>query len=455
MHKPLNFLRATSVAISLLSGAAAWSADESCQLRYPIVLSHMWSVSPICEQPEVTGPKACEKTQDYERHCAQKSTGPDGAPKCLNWRTPDDEADLPPRDHNAHDPSLVRDMRSYHRYFSKAIVSRLRDICGNTVYIADKPPYAGYAVRARSLRATVLQALKETGADKVNVIGMSMGVQDARYMIAVLPIDDAKPDGPRMNTRVASLVSLVGEDGGAESAAIGLATFSMANGGDWSIPPKARDIEETVGHIAVSSWKRQGEPLDKPGALLERCQGPRECDLSDPMDRYRWLLRSVINLSPAYMRPSIWSAVAKPPTNWDKMRAVAGEPHEAWRDIVPAALEAANGVHYMAYGALLNYPQPSWGHPEVFLAVTLFGGPNDSNVSLKRQLFENQAANFETVKVMRGAPLTTGYHHTFFSGRNDRMYSSIRPADQEPAPYGGSSADFHHQLARDLRARGF
>lgn len=447
--------RAAWAAISLLSSTAAWSVDTSCKLRYPIVLSHMWSVTPLCEQPDATGPQACEKAQDYERYCAEKSVAPDGAPKCLAWRIPDDEADLPPRDHNVNDPTLVRDMRAYHRHFSKAIVERLRDTCGNPVYIADKPPYASHALRARVLRTTVLQALKETGASKVNIIGVSMGVQDARYMIAALPVDDAQPDGPRMNTKVAALASLVGEDGGAESAAIGLAGFALLGNGDLSTPPKGRDMDATLRYIADASWKRQGEPLDKPGMLIEHCQGPRECDLTEPVSRYRWFLRSVINLTPAFMRPSQTDFVARPPIGWDDMRAFTDEPDRAWRDSVPPELETNNGVHYMAYGALLRFPQPSWGHPETFIAVSLFGGPNDSNVSIKRQMFANTAANFETVKVMRGAPLTTGYHHTFFSGRNDRMYASSKSREQEAAPYGGSSADFHHQLARDLQSRGF
>ncbi len=454
MRALITWARPAALAAGLLASNAAWSVDASCQLKYPIVLSHMWSATPICENPDATGAQACEKAQDYARYCAQKSTLPDGSPKCLEWRVPDDEADLPPRNHNVNDPSLKRDLRSYHRYFSKDIVTRLRDTCGNPVYIADKPPYASYEVRARVLRTTVLQALRETGAQKVNVIGMSMGVQDARYMIAALPVDDARPDGPRMNTRVAAMVSLVGEDSGADSAGIGLAGIALGVFGKWDNPPIPRESEAVLDYIHAASWKRADQDLAQPGQLVEHCQG-LECDLSTPQARYRWLLRSMVNLSPAFMRPSQSEAMAKPPIGWSELRAFTGEPDNAWQDRVPAALETNNGVHYMAYGALLRFPQPSWGGQVIFLAVSLFGGPNDSNVSLKRQMFTNPAPNFENVKIMRGAPLTTGYHHTFFSGRNDPMYGPTKPREQEPAPYGGTSADFHHQLARDLRARGF
>ncbi len=449
-----SLIRMALAGASLLSSATAtWALDPSCQLQYPIVLSHMWSASPICSVPDRTGAKSCEVNQDYAKYCVNKSTGADGNPKCLEWRVPDDEADIPPRDYNVNDPSLVRDMRSYHRYFSKAIITRLTDTCGNKVYIADKPPFTSYAIRARVLRSTVLQALRETGAAKVNLIGMSQGVQDARYMTAVLPLDMADPTGPRMNSKVASLVSLVGEDGGTESAAITLAALVATTGGNWAkYPPSV--VAELDRDFIVGTWKKLGAPMDVPGQLVEDCKAPVECDMSTPLLRFKWLLRSSVDLSPAFMRPSLIDEVAKPVLGWNSMRQFAYQSDNSWSVSVPPSLEANNGVRYMSYGAVLRRPQPGWEHPETFYAVSLLALENDSHVSLKRQQFLNKAPNFENLKVMRGAPFTTGYHHTFFSGRNDPMYESTKPSEREPAPYGGSSADFFQQLARDMQARG-
>ena len=436
----------------LLASTAAWSVDLTCKLQHPIVLSHMWSTAPICANPEVTGAFSCENVQDYARYCARKSVRPDGSRKCLEWRVPDDEADLPPRDRNRHDPSLVRNLRGHHRYFSKAIVSRLRDACGNKVYIADKPPFASYEVRARALRNTVLQALNETGASKVNIIGMSMGVQDARYMAAVLPLDPNGTHGTRMKEKVAAIVSLVGEDGGAESATLGLLQGFAATGGNWAAYPAY--VEPALKVIADASWKRQGAPAGDAGMLLEYCQGPRECDLRDANQRYKWFLHSVVQLSPAFMRPSALDALAAPLPGWDSLRAFVGEPDRQWRDRVPMALEANNGVRYMAYGAVLRFPHPAWPGSDQFHLISMLAGENDSNVSLARQMFANPAPNFENLKVMRGAPLTTGYHHTRFSGIHDGVYGSLKPEEQEPAPWRGGSADFYQQLARKMRARG-
>lgn len=445
-------VRASLAVLAVALSLPAWSVDEQCHLQRPIVLSHMWSTVPICERPEVTGELACENIWDYERYCGTKSTLPDGARKCLAWRVPDDEADLPPRDRNVFDPTLVRDMRSYRRLFSKEIVSRLRDTCGNPVYIADKPPYASYAVRARVLRATVLQALRETGADQVNIIGMSMGVQDARYMMAVLPADASQPDGPRMSTKVAALVSLVGEDGGADSAGLGLLQGWLKYGSKWGTIDPA--VQPVLGYITQASWKKVGTPLDQPGALVEHCQTPDECDLGSEATRNRWFMHSVVNLSPAFMRPSATDKLAQQFMGWDTLRAEVGEPLRQWSQAVPDAAEANNGVRYMSYGAVLRFPQPSWGGAALFYAVSLFAGENDSNVSLPHQRFVNRAPNFENLKVMRGAPLTTGYHHTWFSGQNDAMYGPTKASEQEPAPWRGAPADFWHQVAREMKARG-
>lgn len=446
---------ATTTAWALLQPGIASAVDANCKLQYPIVLSHLWSTGPICADPTKTGDKACEVVQDYERYCAQKTTDANtGARKCLKWAVPDDEADLPPRDYNVNDPTLVRSLRANGRYFSKAVVEKLRTTCGNAVYIADKPPFASYEVRARVLRTTVLQALRETGAAKVNLIGVSQGVQDARYMAMALPLDESQPNGPRMGSKVASIVSLVGEDGGADTASLGLNALFTASLGLWSKPPVDTMTGMAAG-VSAGSWKQQGQPMDQPGILVEGCRNVQECDLSTPLSRYRWFLRSTVDLSVEFMRPSlIQETTTKVLWGWNSLRAWVGQPYKRWSDVVSPNAEAASGIRYMNYAAVLRYPNPAWEPSLGFYAVSLIGGENDSNVTLSHQQWANKAPNFENIKVMRGAPFTTGYHHTFFTGHNDALYSSMKPHEQEPAPYGGGSAAFYHQVARDMQARG-
>lgn len=433
----------------------ATAFDGNCKLQYPIVLSHLWSTGPICGDPGKTGATSCENVQDYQRYCAQKSTDPaTGTRKCLQWRVPDDEADLPPRDYNVNDPSLVRDLRANGRYFSKAIIDRLTQTCGNKVYIADKPPFASYEVRARVLRTTVLKALRETGALKVNLIGVSQGVQDARYMAIALPVDDAKPNGQKMSTKVAGIVSLVGEDGGADSASLGLDALFTVSLSMWGSPPK--EIMTGLSQaVSTGSWKKRGQPMDQPGVLVENCRNAMECDLSQPMTRFKWFIRSGVNLSVEFMKPNLLQeTTTKLLWGWDNLRNFVGEPYMKWADAVPPAAEMASGIRYMSYGAVLRNPNPGWDGAPGFIFVSAIAGENDSNVSLVHQQFTTKASTFENLKVMRGAPFTTGYHHTFFTGHNDGLYSSLIPSEQEPAPYGGSSADFYHQVARDMQARG-
>jgi hypothetical protein len=448
---------AVCASLAILLSTTSWAYDSSCHLKYPIVLSHLWSTGKICQEPDKTGAVSCEQVQDYERYCAQKSTNPaTGERKCLQWRVPDDEADLPPRDHNVNDPTLVRDLRANMRYFSKAVVDRLKITCGNQVYIADKPPFASYEVRARVLRSTVLQALRETGAAKVNLIGVSQGVQDARYMAMALALDDAQADGPKMGSKVASIVSLVGEDGGTDSASLGLNVSYASSLGNWRKPPTtSKDFNKIIDAVAEGSWKRRGQAMNEPGILVEHCEDAAACDLSSPMTRYRWFMRAAVDLSVEFMRPTLTQELTtKPLWGWDKLRAFVDEPYKRWADVVPPAAEAESGIHYMAYGAVLRRPHPAWNGWTTFLGVTLTSGENDSNVSLQHQMFSNPAANFENLKVMRGSLVSRGYHHTFFTGHNDLLYSPALPQDQEPAPYGGGSAAFYQQVARDMQARG-
>jgi hypothetical protein len=440
-------------ASALMGLGSAHAIDISCQLRHPIVLSHVWSITPICRDASLTGAQSCEATQDYARLCAVKSTGPDGQPHCLQWQTPAEDLDLPPRNTNAFEPGLSRDLSAYHRHFSRAIVNRLRDTCGNAVYIADKPPFASYAVRARVLRETVLQALRETGADQVNVIGMSQGVQDARYMTAALPLDTANPQGPRMAAKVASVVSLVGEDSGAETAGLGLEATLLLNGGVWSKvqPSLLKTVQPALNN---ATWRRPGMPPEQIGQLVEHCTNAQECDLSATETQYRWLLRSMVDLSPAFMKPTLITSLGEPLVGWRHLLNYTWQSDVNWAVKVPPSAEANNGVRYMAYASWLRKPSDTLDQTDIFYLLSLFKAQNDGYVSVGSQRLGNPAPNFENVRLLQGQPGSVGYHHMFLSGRNDRMFGPTEPAQQEAAPYNGSAADVFQQVLRDMRTRG-
>lgn len=69
---------------------------------------------------------------------------------------------------------------------------------GHVVFVPSLPPYDSTTVRARSLAAQLDDALRESGADKVNVIAHSMGGLDTRELISTLGYGD----------RIASLTTI-------------------------------------------------------------------------------------------------------------------------------------------------------------------------------------------------------------------------------------------------------
>lgn len=452
------------VAWGLMMAAVSWgaslahAADTRCQLRHPVVLSHHWSMVRICSpSAPATGPASCVEAQDFAKHCVDKGVDAQGRNTCGRWEVTAEEALLPPRNVNAHDPSLTRDVRQYHRYFSLDIVKRLRDVCGNRVYLADKPAYASYEVRARSLRNTVKQALQETGASQVVIIGFSQGVQDARYMASLLPVSDGDASLGSMRSKVAAIVSLAGEDGGAESAQITLDLARVIANGQWA--DGAASLGYVDSDMLEANWQRQ-----TPGAgettsvLVEQCQGDAQCRMT-PADRYRWGLRSLYDLSTRYMRPPLLQLGLNSPPVWNSLRQFVQSPDMAWADRLPPALEQHNGIRYMSYAAQVRNWYPAWGdvlsRDYLFHTTTLLSdGPNDVFVSLGRQKFANTASNFEHVRTLSGRFDSRGYHHMFFSGRSDKLFVPALAA-REAAPYNGGSADFYQQVAIDLRTRGF
>lgn len=447
----LAFALTIAVVSSAFWHPQALAAGAACKTRYPIVLSHHWSARKICNTDLLPSGKTCEQIEQA-KNCRSWSGS-----TCTLWAVPPDEVDLPPRDTSAGNPELVRDMKGYHRYFSKEIVDRLRNSfarngCGNAVYIADKPVYAGYDVRARVLRETVLQALRETGAAKVNIIGMSQGVQDARYMAVALPVDDRQPEQGLMKSKVASIVSVVGEDAGAQSSSLLLDVFFLLNKGRW-------DDYQALG----SQWKEA--ELDAVLWRDRRASAPKyvlsEVGYveSDPgltaMGKYQSWLRSTAELSTRYMKPSLLLRLNFE-SSWTAVRAAAGMSEHSWANKVSDAAEANNGVQYLSYAAQIRNPVSSWGaDAAIHTVMRLLYGDNDGYVTVGSQSFAGKSApNFQHIKTMKGSVLGRGYHHMFFSGRNDALYSP-QAGYREGGVYNGSSADFYEQVAANLKLRGF
>ena len=451
--KPSLLIASAFAALALAQPASAY--DASCHVNFPIVLSHHWGARAICaDSAPLTGAAACVNAEDYQKYCVAKSVDANGAPVCGDWKVTPEEESLPPRNVNATNASLTRNMSGYHRYFSAAIVNRLRDTCGNKVYIADKPVFASYEVRARSLRNTVLQALASENASKVIVIGMSQGVQDARYMVAKLPMSDTNAALGSMKSKVAAIVSLVGEDGGAESSSLLLETLYNKNHGDWA--NRSNVDVWTESDFDLRSWKTtlNGRTAT---VLSEQCRGS-ECDLNTAQ-KYAWTVRSSFDLTPRYMRPGSPQSGLSYTDSWSDLKTFVGAQEDNWQDLIPAASEANNGIQYFNYSAKIRLWYSGWGSATsndflVFSAIYASSDSNDGYVGVARQQFANNAANFHNVKTLGGPAWSRGYHHMFFTGRNEALYTP--PAgSREAAPYGGGAADFYQQVAKDLKGAGF
>jgi hypothetical protein len=411
-----------------LSADRAAAYDTTCHLNYPIVMSHHWSMTRLCGKAgEATNTAGCVVTDPAELA-------------------------LPPRTRSPYDPALKRDEAVYyHRYYSKAIIDKLATDCGNRVFLSDKPAFASYAERARSLRNTVLQALAETHADKVVIIGMSQGVQDARYLIAELPVSDTNPALGAMRDKVAGLASVVGEDGGAESGSLLLDAMYLLNGGNWAnTAVLGADLFDAAA-FAETSWKR-ATPAGDVAVLREGCNG--SCDLGTLEAKWKTTLHSIVNLSTKYMKPNLAQTYSFV-NAWSALLAYVGAPDASFLVRVTPAEEANNGVRYLNYQGAIRTPYAGWNLQTLttWSLIDAAVGPNDSHVSVQNQRFTNGAANFANVKLMAGSPLGRGYHHMWFSGRDDALYGP-GAGYREPAPYNGSSAEFYGQLTRDLKSRG-
>ncbi len=453
--------------VGFTAGTAA-NADDSCQLQYPVVLSHHFGFRKICPDDWTVAECQTREADAIARYCADwnPETG------CAQWLLPADERHLPPRKINQYDNNLERPnaVHGYHRYYSKAIVDRIQ-ACGNPVFIADKPPFASYQVRAASLRRTVLEALQTTGAGKVVIIGLSQGVQDARYMVAQLPVDDTNLQAGMMRDKVAAVVGTAGEHKGAESASLALSTAYTSNylsGAGWDDPVAGDSIWSFEGgepEMDDLLWRDRGnassdeELIARPAVLTEGYDSadPDQYAL-DSRHKFRNYLHAVTNLSSAYMNDS----AVFDPIAWYLLRQTLGISENGWSDNVNVVNEACNGVQYLSYAAKVrNWDEDYWGDSLIYTAVTLLYGANDGYATVETQRFDlvgygycaDGKRNFRHVRTLDGSFWSHGYNHIFFTGRN-RFDGPTTSSLQESAPYKGDAADFYQQVLRDLRSAG-
>lgn len=423
----------------------------SCTLRYPIVLSHHWGIRKIC--PDGTDPSVCE-AREPARYCVRdEQTG------ACTFRVTDAELSLPPRNENRYDPTLKRDLSAYHRYYSKEVVERLES-CQNRVFLSDKPPFASYAVRARSLRKTVLEALGETGADKVILIGMSQGVQDARWLVA---------EEPGMREVVAAVVGMAGEDQGAGSASYYFNTRAQLLGTNWEDPtgdftwdPNRQSPENLPDGNYAIAWDGLWQREDSEERVLIEGADP-----NDPLEVgfdeakiYRHLMASMTVLSQQYMGGFEWPGDDGWTSSYPDLVAFTGV-GEGFSAFVEEADERNNGVLYLSYAAeIRSWDEDAWGKGfdrAPFDAMREKGEANDGYASVASQRFDTRRRedgkpyeNFEHVHTLSGTG--RGYHHMFFGGRNDALYG---PGEEGADPvYGATAADFYERVLKDLVARG-
>lgn len=457
-----------ALLLAAASAGPALATPQDCQLDYPIVLSHHFGVRAIC--PGSWSLAQCEQREgaNIEKYCEQW----DSASGCSRWILPPEEENLPPRKHNLYDSNLARtdNIYRYQRYFSKSVVDRL-EACGNDVFIADKPPYASYQVRAKSLRNTVLDALDQTGAARVVLMGHSQGAQDARFMTAALPVDDNDPGKGMMVDHVAGVVTLAGEWDGAESATVFLNTAYTTNylfgsgWGDYEAGELGWSLEGGEAQSDDVLWRDSNgatsdEALEqRPLVLYEdyHASDPNEYDLAID-NKYRNFFHAMAQLSRRYMNEhAVFDYFA-----WNDLRSYLDMSENSWQDLVNAGNENCNGVEYFSYAAKIRqWNSAEWDEGALYYLLLATYGANDGYVTVRSQRLDKigypdcqgqSGNNFRHVQTLDGSFWGRGYHHLFFTGRNANQGPA--PGYQEPAPYSGDAADVYEQIARDLRAAG-
>ena len=465
----MNVCFRLTLVLSMLSPAINALELNDCKLQYPIVLSHHFGLRTIC--PDSWTPDECmtREAENLQKYCADW----DADQGCREWILPEDEAHLPPRINNLYDSRLKRtsDIAQYHRYFSKDIVDRLEG-CGNDVFIADKPAYATYHVRAASLRNTVKQALAETGKDKVVIIGTSQGTQDARFMTTVLPVDDNAPEVGTMKQHVAAVVGLSGEHLGAEIATIGINGLYLSNyvfGDGWVDPVAGEPFWEFEEGQRLSTdlmWREIGDTTTDEALFSQPLVLTEGYDRNDPLEynldthgQFRAFLSGLASLSSHYMREDFY----RDENAWTDLLNDIGLSERGWYELVNEQNENCNGVGYFSYSARIrSWDYEYWGDATFYLGVTALYGPNDGYTTMDSQNFDeigyapctDGSSNFEHIKTMDGSIFSHGYYHNYFTGRN-KYYGPQDSWLQERPPYQGSVADFYEQVMRDLIERGY
>jgi hypothetical protein len=265
-------------------------------------------------------------------------------------------------------------------------------------------------------------------------------------------VDDANPALGQMRGKVASIVSVVGEDAGAESSGLLLDAFYVLNQGRWH-DPLALGTQWKESEIDAVLWR--DKRVSGPKYVLSEV-GYAASDLGlTSMGKYQSWLRSTAELSNRFMKPSLLKQLSFE-QSWAALRMAAGMPDLQWSDQVPDSLEASNGVYYASYAARIRYPLSDWGNDAyIFSVMQALYGDNDGYVSVDSQSFAGKSAsNFRHIRTLNGSTLGRGYHHMFFSGRNDALYAP-ESGYREIWPYNGSSADFYEQVAAHLKLKGF
>lgn len=342
--------------------------SAQCALKYPIVLSHHWGVAPRVDE----------------------------AGESIRTEFPE----LPPRNIPLDNPHLrQRNLTGYHRYFSHEIIQRIRGL-GTRVYISDKSAFAGNDVRAKELRATVLRALRDSGADRVNIIGHSQGSQDSREMISNLKRFDSdhRLAGTAadfsMGAKVASWTGLAGESLGTMTADLGLYLFDTT----WDMSKSAVLDSDGLYQNAQTDVVRKA----------------REAELKN---NFR---RSLAHLTTDYMLGTGDSAASNQFSAPDYP-----------------------GVYYQTYAARIRYPLLEWTDEWYLWLLMLLapgGGANDGYTTVDSQSYG----------VLRGVLEDTwgspGVHHMYFTGRTGKQYASD---DFMRAP------EFYERLVCDLHKQGY
>ena len=445
----------------------AVQASEQCQVSYPVVLTHHWGMKALCQSaPD----EECDRLVP-QQYCQEWQWDEDGQDQdCLTWRVPDDELDLPPRNYNLFEPSLQRDVSGYYRYFSQEIVQRLSQDCGNQVFVADNPAFSSSLVRAQSLRNTVLQALDSTGADKVIIVGMSQGSQDAR-ILTQLSVSDGElvastttnvndsanaNDNVSTNTdvmasKIAALVTVVGEHQGSWSASVFLNTMYAQRffSNNWQWQDYEHNLIWQLGknQLMAGLWKNEQQQY----VLSEN-----QSQLQTEADIFQQFLASNVVLTKKYMTGEAYAWVNWA-QSWEELRKAAGLSEANWHVGLSASQELSNAVPYYSYAAQVPRWNKDWGQSRFITDLVEFlEGKHDGYATVVSQSLQTQSLQntVQHVKTMSGSTHGSGYHHMFFSGRNDTLYGP-KMGEQELDLYRGSSADFYQQIMANLVAAGF